>query len=780
MTERVENDNATFTTTSDLSEWAGPEMINPLLPAIPGRDPTPTVEPDEFDWTDRLIEVSAPFPDGIPMSSAEGTTYYSFPLLATLKVADIFKSLLGKYYAFSYDSITITLTTSDPKGLVGGMLVGWIPYIDYFDKGPTQTMEAWKSDPLLMHAIYNNPNTQLVTFGASQDITMTIPWTFKFPFYLVKWVAQETTDTQDGRPPHGYPIFWMDMLRSFFVSSVIMPARVRIFARFNGLKFYGPMRNAADLELQSGGGALAMAAVNAAVTAGTTIVTDTLVSKIKSLGGPSINTGESSTDNFDRPQAVQMAYLGDTTSTGPPLVDPIFIPASPASREAVPSVLEMLKRPQYLTTFDTSRTSSAVITNNPTGFGINARSNYFQYFGMINRYWRGTMILHVIVAGHPFIEVSFKARVSYPGSTVESRQEFIEFAVHKSVFNGTKHIKIPIPFLSPNDYRPVYDKPGTTSMTTTVSLDVKIVSTMLDVVPNIPYYVFMSAGDDFSFYQPYPPGLYNVHEYTSRKSTSKSPDDLEMQVGLPMTGEEEIARTRFALTSDPGTLTAFNSIFDYMQVWSRCIPFKDYDNSGDEEPIPDAIPGFSSASWYPPIDRSADIGANNSWYFTLDYVAYLSSLFILYKGGMGFKVVAASQNRPQDGYLYVSLGDSAISNRQRAHCPFPYNDNEIPPNANLGAGSVVTPIVHQPVLETTLPYRGVNIWSNVIWSAAKRGVARSEDAYNAGVQTNVVLQNTSNDVLTDVMFRKAGIDFDLSVEAGLPPPTMWIARGGDW
>lgn len=784
MTERVENDNITIETTSDLSEWAGPEMINPLIPLRPARDPRPTVEPDVFDWTNRLIEITAPYPDGIPMSSSESQTYYHFPLVATLKLVDIFKDLLSKYYGFSYESITITLTASDPKGLVGGMMVGWWPYIDYFDKGPSQSMDAWKTDPLLMTGMYNNPNTQLITFGASQDITMTVPWTFKFPFYLTKWVAEETLDTQNGRPPHGAPILWMDILRSFYVSGVTMPARIRIFAKFNGLKFYGPMRNASDLQAQSGAGAIAMAAVNAAAAAGATIVTDTLIDKFKALGGKSVTTGESGTDNFDRPQAVQMAYLGDTTSTGTPLVDPIFIPPTGQGGADLPTIHDMLKRPQYIATYDTYRTDPVVLSNNPTGFGLNARSNYFQYFAMINRYWRGTLVLHVIVAGHPFVEVAVKAKVYYPGSTTVARQEFVEFAVHRSVFNGTKHLKIPIPYLTPNDYRPIVDKPGASSSTTTVSLDVKVVSTMLDVAPTIPYYLFMSAGDDFAFYQPYPPGLYNVHEYANAGKLAPPDihvvDDLVAQVGLPSTGQEEVANTRFAFTTDPGTLTSMNTLYDYMRIWSRCIPFKDYDNDGDEEPIPDAIPGFSSASWYPPIDRSADIGANNSWYFTLDYVAYLSSLFCFYRGGMGFKVIAASKNRPQEGYLYVSLGDSNVANRQRAHCPFPYDDAEIPPNANLGAGSVVTPIVHQPVLETTLPYRGVNIWSNVIWSAAKRGVARNDDAYNASVQTNIVLQNTGNDVLTDVMFRKAGVDFDLAVEAGLPPPTMWIARGGDW
>jgi len=216
-------------------------------------------------------------------------------------------------------------------------------------------------------------------------------------------------------------------------------------------------------------------------------------------------------------------------------------------------------------------------------------------------------------------------------------------------------------------------------------------------------------------------------------------------------------------------------------MWSRCIPFIGYDNSTTQEPIPDADVGFKSASWYPPVDRASDEDANNSWYFTLDYIALLSSQFLYYKGAMGFKIVV-SQNvddRPQTGYVYASLADPDNTVRQKTHVPWTYDPNQVPPDSNFGAGTVLTPIGVQPILECTIPYRGSNTWSYTNNNAYTRDPNMFQTP-NASVNNNVVLLNTTNNQLADAMFRKIGPDFDLGVETILPPPTFWISRGFDW
>jgi hypothetical protein len=403
---------------------------------------------------------------------------------------------------------------------------------------------------------------------------------------------------------------------------------------------------------------------------------------------------------------------------------------------------------------------------------------------MINRYWRGTINVHFIIAGHPFVEVEFTTLIRYHYNTASGGTISLDQAQHQSLFPGSKHIVVPLPYLSHQDYMPVEDAypaegMSETSYTTKVHATLRVVSFMTNVEPNIPFYVYVSAGPDFAFYSPIPPGLYNVDELSEIPEKPSFPRStlLLEQVNL-MPVEAEIARTRAAVTTDPGILPYNSTIFDYMKMWSRCVPFKDYDNDADEEPIPDANVGFTHPTWYPPIDRTEDEDVNNSWYFTLDYIAYFSSMFLYFRGDMGFKIVISSENRPQSGFVFVSLGDPVV--RQKTHCPFGYLNSQVPPQSNFGAGTVITPQEKQPVLDFSLPYRGSNVWSYANYNAYTRPFATTYNILpNAAVNHNLVLQN-DDDVLCDAVFRKIGPNFALAVETGLPPPTMWVARGFDW
>jgi hypothetical protein len=325
---------------------------------------------------------------------------------------------------------------------------------------------------------------------------------------------------------------------------------------------------------------------------------------------------------------------------------------------------------------------------------------------------------------------------------------------------------------------------------------------MLDVAPVMLALVYVSAGPDFKFYQPFPPGLYDTPlpaekptPATDKHSTSVDPFqefarkreakgkevELDAHVGLPMLSDADVAHTRAGVTPDPGTMFAFEDFMDYMQIWSRAVPFSDYD-PGDEEPIPSAAVGCVSPVWFPPVDRARDMDANNSWFFTIDYVHFFSILFMYWRGSISSKIVVApaTVRGVDDSTVYVSLGHLAYT-RQMSYCPFPYSSLDLPPLSNFGAGTVCTAPAFQPVLEVTVPYRGSNTWANCNVNFYNRGVVTVfDDPPPSPVFTNVVLQNTSNDVLADAMFRKADSDFSLGVCSTLPPPPFWIYRGAAW
>jgi len=572
---------------------------------------------------------------------------------------------------------------------------------------------------------------------------------------------------------------------------------MNIFFKFNNLRWFGPTndpRFMSAVERQSGAAVVGAAASAIAASVGVDVISDTL----NDLLVPKEDIEEyADVGTFDLPQAVQLAYLGDTTSCGYPNTTPIFKTSRKVDRSHTPNVLEMLRRPQFLVGLTTAATSPLVFSNDPMSFqwydpfedvpgAKPPKAHYFRWFGMCNRYWRGTVIFHVVVAGHPLVQVQLDARVSYKGYQVNGSQVMTDIFRDLSTFAGSKHFKFPLPFLTMADYLPINDAyPADdvdgTACTTKLSLSMTVISTMLDTPPTIPAFIYVSAAPDFGFYQPYPPGLYRVSELSVERRRQREKRDkklvLQAQVQLPMEDEAQIARSRYHITSDPGTMINLPTVYDYMKIWSRAIPFEEYDS---EEPIPYANIGFKSATWYPAIDRSADLDSLNSWYQTVDYVAYYSMQFLLYAGEIGFKISMCTDPdvRPQGAYIYATLADPPTSTRQMTHTEFTYSDAQVPPDSNFGAGTVITPGDKQPILEGTIPYRGTNIWSftsNNVYSM----YAQTSQPPNADVDTNVMLAN-DDAVLADAMFRKIGQDFVLGFETILPPPTMWIARGGPW
>jgi len=819
--EIIENNNVAAQTEAPSSRWIGPAMSNPIEEQQTPRLPGEQVPHDTFTWTDRLFSVFDSYgpEEGFELGPTAGASYGSVALHFPLTRIDMFAKLLDKFYSFSYESISVRFSLSDPKGLVGGIHVGWWPYQDIFDKAPQQSMAAWMSSDLLSQAFANSPHTQFMGFGSSQDVTMSIPWTYKFSSYPCKWVLDQNESTQNGRPPYGTPLIWFQNLASFFVSSVSKNARLQIFLKYEGMKWYGPMAHTSlgagnvRTKLQMMAGAATTTAATAVVEAASSAViaagVGALSAAVEGFVGsdstsdrPMAETAQSGT--YDAPQAMQLAFLGDTTSCDYPSTTPIFQPPLSMIDYPQPTIHELLSRPQYIGHFTT--TNGYQMSNDPMSFGHSIHSTYFRYFGMLNRYWRGTINAHFIVTGHPLVETLFRVRVSYPGSVITASQTFMDYTIHKEVFSGSKQIIVPMPFLTPNDYLPVQDKlpfNGFGRSTCSLTVDVDVVSTSLDISPVIPIFVYVSAAPDFKFYQPYPPGLYNVQtndlldkveaekarrKERVRRSGPVQPGDegflsdelfkqsTRLQVGFPAI-PLTVAETRAEITKDPGLLPSFDQFTDYMKIWGRIVPFEDYNH--DEEIVPNPSVGLTCATWFPPIDRAQTLDANNSWYQSLDYIAYFSMLFCLYRGSMGFKIVATTAERTvEGGYLFVTLSDTDLSLRQKTRTPHEFNPSQLTGDSNLGSGTVVTPILDQPVLELTVPYRGVNIWSDTIWNAHGRGVARLDTYPNATVAQNIELLR--GNVFADTMFRKIDSDFVFAVETCLPPPTMWASRGFDW
>lgn len=353
-----------------------------------------------------------------------------------------------------------------------------------------------------------------------------------------------------------------------------------------------------DFEPQSGleiaaAGAAASLVVDTVVSAGSEIF-----SSIAGIGAGDALDGSNAESTYQNPDSVQLAYVGDSTSTGPPPTTPVFTSwiTNPALNHPI---LDYLKRPQYIGSYLATNTEYAFWANPtfPTTpcSGDNQHCTYFRWFSQACSYWRGTIVFDIVILGHPMIQMEFTALIRYPPSASYDTGYLMEDTnILKGTFSGVKCIRIPMPFLWLGAHVPILDAIGSRTETDLVNLrelcspskllfNAKTINTMLDVTPNIPFHVYMSAGNDFRFMQPFAVGLNNVDNVSEELIKSLDRTLFEPQIGIPP--PTDTFETRSRVCEDTVTLPEMVNVEDWMQIWSRSLPYGSYD-SGDE-PIPE-------------------------------------------------------------------------------------------------------------------------------------------------------------------------------------------------
>lgn len=779
----VENTQAKVETPSKLSDMVGPSVleIDPVKHVRRSNERMIHGETfEEWGLRQNYVHQILGQNDGFTVGPTGAFPFHAIPLNAVVQNNTLLRKLFKQYRSFRYSELHVRVTVSDPKGLVGGLHVGWFPFVDWFDKNPLETITALAgADPDQWFQWYANfsRNVHLQPFGSSQDIHFSIPWTYKSPqLYCYPYIALDNSEPE-LRSAWGDPVLWWWQLPG--VTSVVdnpLPSYLKIFMNIEGLTFFGPMENQIENEAQSGLEPLVIAEVAGSIA--TAVGVEAAGSSF--LGAALDKTEmeeESIQGTYDKPDTVQLAYLGDISSVDFTDTTPIFmsyLSTEPYNRDgAKANIHEFLRRPQYIGTF----TDSFTLNSNPMSFVQDRLSTWFRFFGMLNRYYRGTINVHFIVMGHPLVEVEFIGTVTFPGSApTPDSQIALMYDVHTSIFAGSKCIHMQLPFVSVKDYEPVVDAypyaaqdPGVSS----INAGIRVVSFTTPLQPLIPCAVYVSAAPDFAFYGPRPPGLYDTQ-------FDDVEEEMTAQVFLPFANQIEKVECRAELTTDPHTHPHLPDIQSYMKLWSRSCSFREFN---DVEPVLNPSVCFESPTWYQTADWMADLDANNSWYFTNDYISFLSLIFLYYTGSMAYKVCVDPSAHPSGGYVYVSLGDPQITPistiRQQTHCPFTTSSHLLPDLSNFGTGTAATPVNNQPVLEFSLPYRGENIWSYANECAYSRPFAPAHGFFmNATCKTNVVLNEDT--VLADAVFRKCSPDLQFRLEVGLPPFTIWAARGYDW
>jgi len=261
----------------------------------------------------------------------------------------------------------------------------------------------------------------------------------------------------------------------------------------------------------------------------------------------------------------------------------------------------------------------------------------------------------------------------------------------------------------------------------------------------------MSAGDDFAFFQPKPCGFYdvvNVHPDRQQRRT-KLPD---AQCRLP-SESHETHPIPLKFTHDVGDLMPLLHLTDWINLYSLVIDSPEGVLGGEVLVYPDNVNA-------PP---SSLLGVHNDVYAIQDYLSYISSLFLYFRGDINVKVLCVGPERTTaENYAYVELGDVAGDTTTT------YSNITLPAGItipNFGTGVAATDVSKQPVLEVCLPLR-CNLPMSYTSSFDTSLAGPYTHVDNAVVETNLLLFPLADPphTLQDLVYRKAGSNFELMVE----------------
>lgn len=727
---------------------------------------------DHNDFTGRMFDF---------LYSTTGSSFVSYgPAAAPLSLYsfseflqknNVTKMLLDYYTALSWKSVTFRFSLSNPKGIAGGLVVGSYPWSTW--NATPFSSEAGYHDlnPMTRQRLMLAPESHLMSYGQGDDVIFTVPWQYNTSLIMCRDVLKFDRTSFAKLPLPGTPTLFICPLAAQYVTSVTGPAQVRIFVTFEELTFQGPMKSDVyNIMPQSGvEPAIAMGAaiaVDAAVSTGAEILKAAMGNQDEFFDDSEIN------DSYTRPSAVQLSYVGDSTSVGCPPTAPIFRPWLGSSSKH--KVIDYLRKPQFIHVIDTSVNDRNYFANPLYPFSgasvpsDNMFASFFTWFAQVNSFWRGTIRFHFRILSHPMVQVKYIIRTIYPPKTTISTDDDPSLnQMLQGICAGDRHIVVPMPYLTPLDYIPLSEGNVSHPMPSALSVNFQVVSSMLSVAPTIPIAVFISAGEDFSFFQPYPVGLGYVE-----------PEEFNIVPQISLGPVDEVCETRALVQEPVHTLPSMTYVEDYMKIWSRCLPYEDFDN--EAEPQVNLVRSVDPFWWPVAVggtDPAHTLDVNNSWWVTNDYVSFLSSPYLYFSGSIALKVLCEDS---LDEYKYITM--RLPFSRGRGHCPYTYSPTMVPAEANFGFGSVLTPASKQPVLDVTIPSRSTFAYgfcNPQVFVAQTVNTQVYNSKSNGILDTNVILHEPESD-LKDAAFRKAGDDYSVFVFSLLPPPTLWCSRGNHW
>lgn len=746
-------------------------------------------------------------------------TLVTLPTAAIQENAPLYAEI--QYYAFyRYKSIKVRLTLSAPKNVIGFLSIGWVPASSGWipNTGVDNTSDALNTliaANLLPKLILNRSDTKLLSIAEPMDVEFTIPWTYPFDMLPMDYYKTTNWWTSVGdRPEVGEPILFSTIWALNSITPALPIVKSILTIQYEGFECIGRVSTdvtfvepkTMDAQMLNAGASLVGDMV---VKAGMKKLESIVNERVNNAGDkaaellddtPSVacslfgwcDTGEQAQDTyeeaefntntgaqFDTPLATQPSIIGDTLSCLPSGAVPIRAPNSGSFHRVPHSATssnmrlnQFLRRPQLILEGTLSGVESLqTLTVTPFYDNRNQYPTWFSYFGQLARYWRGSIRYHFVFAGHPFIEQRFQIAYNpYLNRNIDAYvfEGVPYFETHTVNFSGSKTFSVVVPYVHPMEYLPINktDTAGTEFYAIgELRWNLEVINSFSDTLPTVNYMLFMSAGPDFCYYDPCPPGFYN------NVTTLPPPAEAAAQCSLP--GSGDVVRLVQGYSSpDPGLFKPLVSLKQLSCYWSRVMYHtRDSFLYPIGEPNQDML---YSSTW-----------VKNDYFAQKDYLAYCHAMFLYWRGSMSYKTVFNTTyvGIPEHKeYAYVTLGEPWVSVTTQstfANDPLMVLGSSV---SNWGAGTVCTKVDEQPIMEFTLPMRHALGASFVQSQDSPDPNITSRYGYvpPAPVNTNLYSYRFGDDdelVEVDLIYRKAGRDFEVFVESLMPYPSEWASRG---
>lgn len=674
---------------------------------------------------------------------ADGDTapHITTPITSLLSSSNV--KAMRNYYAFyRFKEIEVKMVFNCPKGITGYAFVGWYPFTDVADIPDAGRLSS-------------REDSVLVSYGAPSDVTLHIPYTYRSP------MLSTSTPT-----PSVYSNIMILPQRFSIINGLVTDIPVNIFYRFVGLEFFGP-----SYKVQSRSHSNPVKAMVDEISAAASVLMggDLLsgpmgryANLFKEVAGATQSLPLVDKNSELHPTHQMPCIIGDISSCVPTKQSGIKAPYMPninpgyyADCEEKHPISSFVTRPQYYGSITVDSTSTRTFTHYPSpSSAFNPQStdpNFFkhptwlQYFAYCSRYWAGSMYMHFVVASSEFQTIQASISVSYNGSAdanVDTTKSIFE------TFSGDKVITVPLPYLAARDFYDTipYELNGTMMANADISPWVvtstfTIPSFFCDGTPMAHVAVFLSAGPDFRYYQPEPPGF----KYMKVPAASSSTLSLSsMTVGTPTAVKGSIANVYDAQCKFKASQTVVDTDIQYCERLSPMLELSSVEQLSQMWSTCWAK-GVYADSYLPAVLGPALCYSHGSLGLgSQDFVSMAARIFLRFKGSVSHKII----NKPDNTTPVTYLSQTPQNYPWSAPGALPGTSPKYVP-ANPGVGLALTSPNLQPVLDATFTPFGRFFASETAY------LSTSSNPYD-------------HDGVPDIIYRRCGSDIQFFTELLVP------------